>query len=556
MNTRMDQIGRYRIEGELGRGAMGVVYRARDTAIGRTVAIKTIRLNELANADEQTRLRERLFREAQSAGMLSHPNIVTIYDIAEEGGVAYVAMECVNGQTLDRVVAAGPPDGQLILMILSQTAAALDYAHKRGIVHRDIKPANIMIDEGPVAKITDFGVAKIQSHELTQAGSMVGTPSYMSPEQIQGKAVTGKSDQFSLAVIAYELLTGEKPFSAESIAALAFRIVNEQPTPVQQLNPTLDWPVDTVLRRALAKNPEDRYPSCSDFVFALENACRVCRKWKPLAPGASQSMATLADKPVIPVILPEVKTAPMRRLPETPEAVPAPLRWTRYIAMVMLGGVAAGALFLGAIRYFDDPSDEPPAAASTSAAPEPAPVKKPSPMPTLPADPDPAAADPPPEEEAEPEPAAPPPAPRTVPAKPAEASAARIVTNPPGAFVVVDGSSSHSCTSPCSIELPPGRHTLAATLGGYRRALRIFETPNEGEIFVHMDRASGTVMVRSEPRGASIVVDGEARQEKTPAVLTLSLGPHTIEVAHEGQRESHQVTVRESAITNVQVSFR
>src|SRR5688572_20861687 len=280
----MEQIGRYKILDEIGRGAMGVVYRAQDPAIGRVVAIKTIRINDLADPSEQSKLRDRLLREAQSAGILSHPGIVTIYDVAEEEGIAYIAMEYVDGPTLDQMAVNDPPDGRLILDILGQTAAALDYAHKRGIVHRDMKPANIMIHERSIAKIADFGVARIQSHQMTQAGSMIGTPNYMSPEQIQGQTVNGRSDQFSLAVIAYELLTGEKPFAAESIPALAFKIVQDDPMPVHRLNRTLEWPVDTVLKRALSKKPEDRYPTCSDFSFAVENACRASKGWKPISP--------------------------------------------------------------------------------------------------------------------------------------------------------------------------------------------------------------------------------------------------------------------------------
>ncbi len=166
---------------------MGVVYRAQDPAIGRIVAIKTIRLMDLADPSEQSKLRDRLMREAQSAGILSHPGIVTIYDVAEEDDINYIAMEYVDGPRWIRSHVNDPPDGRLFSTFLSQTAAALDYAHKRGIVHRDIKPANIMLHERSVAKITDFGVARIQSHQMTQAGSMVGTPNYMSPEQIQGQ---------------------------------------------------------------------------------------------------------------------------------------------------------------------------------------------------------------------------------------------------------------------------------------------------------------------------------------------------------------------------------
>src|SRR5579863_8946603 len=237
---------------------MGIVYRAQDPAIGRTIAIKSIRLSELTEDAERERLRERLFREAQSAGMLSHPGIVTIYDIAEEGGLAYIFMEFVNGPPLEKMLlAAQTPDKETLLSIFRQTAATLDYAHKKGIVHRDIKPANIMIHEDGAAKVTDFGVAKIMSQQMTQAGAIMGTPSYMSPEQVQGTPITGRADQFSLGVIAYEVLTGEKPFSAEFMPTLLYKIVREDPVPPQRLNTTLGLPVEAVFRKGLGKLPED-----------------------------------------------------------------------------------------------------------------------------------------------------------------------------------------------------------------------------------------------------------------------------------------------------------
>src|ERR1019366_4279891 len=203
------RIGRYQIKGELGRGAMGVVYLAIDPAIGRPVAIKTIRIRDIHNQAQREKLRERLFREARSAGVLSHPNIVTIYDMDEDEGVAYIAMAFVNGPTLDKVI-SGPAamSGTQMLHILRQSASALDYAHSRGVVHRDIKPGNIMIDEDSSVKIADFGIAKLTApSNTTETGTVTGTPSYMSPEQVQGLALDGRSDQFSLAVIAYEILT-------------------------------------------------------------------------------------------------------------------------------------------------------------------------------------------------------------------------------------------------------------------------------------------------------------------------------------------------------------
>src|ERR1700689_1788074 len=245
---------------------MGIVYRAQDPAIGRMIAVKSIRLGDLTEESERERLRERLFREAQSAGILSHPGIVTIYDIAEEAGMAYIFMEFVSGPPLEKMLlAAQTPDKETLLSIFRQTAAALDYAHKKGIVHRDIKPANIMIHEDGAAKITDFGVAKIVSQQLTVAGTMMGTPSYMSPEQIQGGEISGRTDQFSLAVMIYEVLTGEKPFTAEYLPTLLYRIVREEPAAPQRLNTTLTTQIEAVLRKALAKNAADRHDTCADF---------------------------------------------------------------------------------------------------------------------------------------------------------------------------------------------------------------------------------------------------------------------------------------------------
>ncbi len=292
----MNQVGRYQILEELGRGACGVVYRALDPAIGRTVAIKSIRFSEFSDPAERRDLRERILREAQSAGKLSHPNIVTIYDVLESDDLAYIFMEFVDGPSLkDAMCRDALPHREQIISILRQLAEALDYAHRKGIIHRDIKPANIMIsdrglDKDGVAKIADFGVAKLISHEATHQRAFMGTPSYMSPEQLEGVSVGGATDQFALAVVVYELLTGEKPFSAENLAALHYFICKRPPKPVNELNPRLSETVHRVVDRALAKLPEDRYPSCSEFIGALSVALGECPNWVPVAPKKSEAV--------------------------------------------------------------------------------------------------------------------------------------------------------------------------------------------------------------------------------------------------------------------------
>jgi serine/threonine protein kinase len=274
----IERIGRYLITGELGRGSMGVVYAAIDPIIGRNVAVKVIHMEALADPGQTQFLRERLFREARSAGQLFHPAIVTVLDVGQEGELAFIAMERVDGLSLQRTLSENP--GQRlnqpqILDILRQTAAALDFAHRNKVVHCDVKPGNIILGRneagGGAVKLTDFGIAKIASTQYhTRTGLLMGTPSYMSPEQIEAHPVDGRSDQFSLAVVAFELLTGAVPFRGETLAGLAHTIVYGTTPSARAANPQVLQGVDAILQRALAKSPEDRFPSCTQFVSALE----------------------------------------------------------------------------------------------------------------------------------------------------------------------------------------------------------------------------------------------------------------------------------------------
>ncbi len=268
-------IGRYEILEEVGRGSMGVVYRARDPRIGRVVALKTIAFSFPLGPGEEEEFLQRFYNEAQVAGRLNHPNIVTIYDVGEKGsgGDAYIAMEFVTGTNLHDLLAGG---GRLPLAqvadVVEKLGLALDYAHDNGVVHRDIKPANILLTDTGQPKILDFGIARLAAGGLTRPGKFFGTPNYMSPEQVTGSEVDGRTDQFSLGVILYQLLTGEKPFVGDSVTAISYQVVNVDPPPPSKLNPALRPPFDGIMRKVLAKNVADRYARCADLAADLKTA--------------------------------------------------------------------------------------------------------------------------------------------------------------------------------------------------------------------------------------------------------------------------------------------
>ena len=581
----MPQLGRYQILGELGRGAMGVVYRALDPAIGRPLAVKTIRLAEISDPPERARLRDRLLREAQAAGILSHPGIVAIYDIGQEGDMAYIAMEFVSGVSLDRLLMGEPPSPATILDVLRQTAAALDYAHKKGIVHRDIKPANLMLGEDGVVKVTDFGVAKIStSQHLTQAGTVIGTPNYMSPEQIQGREVDGRADQFSLAVIAYELLTGEKPFTGDQLTTVLYKIVSESPPPPHNVNPTLSWAAGVVIAKALSKEPADRYACCAEFVGALEAALATKKDWQPLPHGASQNLPTavVTPRPALALEAPPAE-------PPAPAPPPPPQPKRRFVLGLLaavLAGLGVGFLvFLGAQKWL---AGEPhyqlaatgPGGSPAAPAVKPSPTPSPAPQPVSPA-PDtappaqpPATSTQPAQPPAQDQPATPsakpagtppsqPPPVITQPARPPSPVSTplieqpiQVVTSPPSAQVVPDNSPAQACRSPCSLRMLPGRHTLAVTLAGHRREMRIFEvTAQPLELFVNLTPAVGRVRLESDPPGASITVDGQVHPEKTPATLVLPAGKHRLVVTGDGGRAERDLELEDGALLKVSLSL-
>ncbi|MGH7889753.1 MAG: CHASE2 domain-containing serine/threonine-protein kinase, partial [Thermodesulfobacteriota bacterium] len=266
------EFGRYKVVETIGKGAMGMVYKGMDPAIDRPVALKTIRLDFVVDPSEVEELKERLVREAKAAGKLSHPNIVTIYDVGQQGEFQYIAMEYLKGHTLEKLIKKGMEWNYKILAnIIIQICDALDYAHSKGIVHRDIKPANIMVLDDFKIKVMDFGIARFDATNMTQTGVAMGTPNYISPEQLQGKPASARSDIFSVGVVLYELLSGEKPFKGETITALIYNILNTHPPGPSTVNPKIPPFFDRVLERATAKNSDERYQTAREMSFALRD---------------------------------------------------------------------------------------------------------------------------------------------------------------------------------------------------------------------------------------------------------------------------------------------
>jgi predicted Ser/Thr protein kinase/tetratricopeptide (TPR) repeat protein len=295
------KLGRYEVVRELGKGAMGIVYLAKDPLIGRLVALKTIRISAHADDDEAKEFQQRFVREAQAAGILNHPAIVTVHDIGQDEslGTSFIAMEYVEGSNLKEVLAQGRTlTFDQIGDLISQVADALDFAHAKGIVHRDVKPANIILIEGNRAKITDFGIAKIASGgaNLTTTGQFLGTPNYMAPEQIKGAPVDGRTDIFSLGICLYECLTRRKPFGGDSLTSISYKIVHEPYPPLNEVNPQIPEGFSDVVETCLAKDPTKRYQRARDIAAALRAVIRGERPVRPADPMLAEETMVTHDR--------------------------------------------------------------------------------------------------------------------------------------------------------------------------------------------------------------------------------------------------------------------
>ena len=355
----IEKLGRYEVVSELGQGAMGVVYKSIDPLIDRTVAIKTINLN--LSKEELADFEARFYREAQSAGRLNHPNIVTIHDVGKTDSVAYMAMEFLEGQELRSLLASGRPiEVERAADMAAQVAEGLAYAHEHGVVHRDIKPANIMIVRNGLVKITDFGIALMPSASRTLAGMVLGSPKYMSPEQVLGQTIDGRSDIFSLGVVLYEMLTGQSPFSGDNLNTIMYRILNETPVPPSLVNENVPEAFDAIIAKALSKRPEDRYQTAKALAHDLRDFLSIGqpvgdapvrntespRPTAPFDPALVDDQATPIFRSDATAVLSRVAAQPLRPVPSNLPITVKPLN-KRFSRAWIWAGVPAVIAFVG-----------------------------------------------------------------------------------------------------------------------------------------------------------------------------------------------------------------
>jgi predicted Ser/Thr protein kinase len=572
----LQTVGRYEITGELGRGAMGVVYKALDPTIGRTVALKTMRL-DVHGLDAQELVR-RFQNEARAAGVLSHPNIVTIYDAGEQDGIFYIAMEFIEGTTLhellmeQRVLATAE-----VLQLTRQICRGLDYAHSNGIVHRDIKPANIMITANGTVKIMDFGIAK-SGGQATNTGQVLGTPNYMSPEQVKGRPLDGRSDLFSLGVILYEMLTGEKPFVGQNVTTIIYKIVNETPIAPRDLDVTVHPGLSAIVTKALAKAPDDRYQTGADLVRELEN-------YKLAGPVRSGSTAAIRLVPAPPEKTVALKTVvlPVRiALGRTVRAAAAatvlakwrvPLRRATTailsakrsqliatIVTVLVLGFAMGgyAYHRTQVKMRQFAAEAKAREARQQAEREPIAIAMPAPTRTskeviasdttvryFPSK--------------KPTPAQKQRAPQKATSSPnqvfVQQSELKLMSQPDGAKVEIDGWSEPNWVTPFTAShLAAGHHMIVFSKAGYLQQRRSVDSVATKSIDVSAELlpAVSTIVVTSNPQAANVLVDGKDSGMTTPGQFTVEKGFHKVTVRKAGFKDA---STEESVAEGQTLSF-
>jgi len=477
-----ETLGRYKIIKEVGRGAMGTVYQGYDPKIDRIVALKTIRKDRLAESRDAEDLVTRFQKEVRAAGKLVHPNIVIVYDTGEDEETAYVAMEYIEGDTLENLLQKGirfPMDK--VIDIMEQICDGLEYTHRQGIVHRDLKPSNIMLVNGERLKITDFGISKAVgavSSPITQAGILLGTPSYMSPEQIAGKEIDGRSDLFSLGIILYQLVTGEAPFAGDTIPKLLYNIVNKDPTPPSQIDSSIPSLCDEVIAKALAKDPDRRYQTARHFIEDLRRAYR--------GEGLTESPSMEPTMTVAGGVREEIR--------------PKQKRYGLLAGLaVILSVVVLGGYYWMAFRTPKAPIEQGVSEARVGERVVTPSVEK-EPVRPIP---------PPAEREEKPE---------TVTAT----GSIAVKSDPPGALVFVDGKR-HKDPTPTEIKgLAAGKkYKIRMEKEGFKPWSEIVEPKPDKSLPIEarLERLVGAIVVRSDPPGASVFIDGVRHTDPTPTEI-------------------------------------
>ena len=550
----LERISRYQIVSELGKGAMGVVYKATDPNIGRTIALKTLRLD--AHGIELDEMLKRFKNEARAVGALSHPNIITIYDAGDAEDMFYIAMEFIEGKTLQEMLRAErvlPVDQ--IQDIVRQVCSGLDYAHSKGIIHRDVKPANIMMQNDGTVKLMDFGIAKGGGSGLTSTGQVVGTPNYMSPEQVKGRQLDGRSDLFSLGVVLYEMLLGERPFTGENVTTIIYKIMNETPASPRDLDVSVHPGLSAVVMKALAKSPDERYQDGAEMAEGLQDyksfgaggAATTQMAQTTAMPSSGAHAAPPSSgipmKPPVPVpptpapsgIRMKGETAAPRPAAATPSGIPmkpmapvsklestvshrqaaAPEPQAKKPVGLIVGIAFLAVAIFAAGGYFATHKEQVPAAPSTTATATPkteasAPATKP------------AAAEP-----------------AATPAAPVAPTVGdiHVGSTPPGAAFTIDGRSEPKWVTPFTVsKLKPGQHTIVLTLDGYASQTLHADVVagKRASVAAAMEAMKSYLAVTSNPIGARIFLDGQDSGEVTPARLTVDPGQHRIAVRKPG----------------------
>ncbi|MGO9442444.1 MAG: protein kinase domain-containing protein [Terriglobales bacterium] len=551
----LQKIGRYDITGELGKGAMGVVYKATDPNIGRTVAIKTTRLD--AHGLDTEDLLRRFRNEARAAGTLNHPNIVTIYDAGEQEGVFYIAMEYIEGETLHGLLSQHRSlPVEKVIDIVRQVCAGLDYAHAHGVIHRDVKPANIMLAASGAVKVMDFGIAKAGG-TVTATGQVLGTPNYMSPEQVKGKPIDGRSDLFSVGVLLYEMLTGEKPFDGQNVTTIIYKIVSENPIPPRELDVTIHPGLSAVVTKALAKAPDERYQTGAELVADLAN-------YKSLGSesGATQLISAAGDRTVVtPAPPPTRPPAPLAPAPPSPtvQQASAPGMNMRVLVGVVVLLLIAALVAWRVYRRHQQQGQEAaatqslPAVQQPAAAPPPAPPAETAATPTAPPQTPSAEATPAPEPpQPAPRPASKPkvktaavppaPVPQPAPADAAGTGTVHVTSTPFGATVTIDGSGAF-VTPFDSPPLKAGTHAFSVSKLGWSTVQRKLDVVagKATNLDVSLAVSGAIVELQSDPPGAAILVDEKPTNKFTPARLAVPQGEHKIRLRMEGFKDENTV---------------